>query len=194
MFNENVNKDTRGYGFWMWKPIILRQTLDMLDEGDIVAYVDSGNMIINSLDYIFNEVDRNGIVLFDNRDGNYQRTTHINKEWTKRDAFILMGCDDESYYNSVQVDASYQFYKKCKMTECFISEYSLFCENENIISDRPNITKENLPCFIDHRHDQSIISLMAKKYNISLLPEPSEWGNYLQRPYPQLFYHHRGVF
>lgn len=190
---EDVSK-TRGYGFWQWKPIIILDALNKLNDGDIIGYVDSGNLIINNLDYIFSVCTEQGIVLFDNRDGNYQRDTHKNKEWTKRDCFVLMDCDSEKYYNAPQVDGSYQFYKKTPDTIKFLEEYISFCSNENIISDIPNITKDNLPEFKDHRHDQSILSLMAVKYNIPLLPEPSEWGNYLEdRPYPQLFLHHRGT-
>jgi hypothetical protein len=107
----------------------------------------------------------------------------------------MMDCDDEKYYNAPQVDASYQVYKKTDKVMEFLEEYKKFCSNENIISDLPNITKGNLQGFIDHRHDQSVLSLLAAKHNIPLLPEPSEWGNYLtDRPYPQLFWHHRGVF
>jgi hypothetical protein len=189
-----LKSNVRGYGFWMWKSLIIKQTMDIVDDGDIILYVDSGNTIINNLDYVINECNKNDIILFDNRDGNRQGKTHLNKFWTKRDTFVLMDCDEEKYYNSSQVDASYQLYKKNNKTIDFIDEYMKYCENENIISDLPNITKDNLPEFIDHRHDQSIMSLMATKYNISLYPEPSEWGNHLKRPYPQLFRHHRGVF
>ena len=185
---------TRGYGYWQWKPIIILDALSKLNDGDIVGYVDSGNLVINSLDYIFNACIEQDIVLFDNRDGNFQKETHRNKEWTKRDCFVLMDCDSEIYYNASQVDGAYQFYKKTPKTIEFLKEYMSFCSNDNIISDLPNITKDNLPEFKDHRHDQSILSLMAVKYNIQLLPEPSEWGNYLEdRPYPQLFLHHRGT-
>jgi len=186
--------DTRGYGFWQWKPLIILDALSKLDDGDIVAYVDSGNIIVNRLDYVFDRCSETGITLFENRDGNYQKQTHKNKEWTKRDCFVLMNCDSRDYYNASQVDGSYQLYKKTPDTIKFLEEYREYCSNDNIISDLPNITAANLPEYIDHRHDQSILSLMAVKYNISLLPEPSEWGNYLvDRPYPQLFFHHRGT-
>jgi hypothetical protein len=192
---KNIIEETRGFGYWQWKSIILLDAMKQVEYGDIVAYIDSGNTIISNLNTIFNKCEKQEIVLFDNRDGNYQQTTHKNKEWTKRDTFVLMECDEEKYYNASQVNASYQFYKKTDNTLSFLEEYNSYCSNENIISDLPNITKENLPSFVDHRHDQSVLSLMAVKHNIELLPDPSEWGNYLNdRPYPQLFWHHRGVF
>ena len=192
---NNIATETRGYGFWQWKPLIILDAMSMVEYGDYILYVDSGNSIISSLDYVFDVAEREEIVLFENRDGNYNRDTHKNKEWTKRDCFVLMDCDEERYYNAMQVDASYQVYKKTDRTLQFLEEYKTFCSNDNIISDLPNITKPNLPEFIDHRHDQSILSILAAKHDICILPEPSEWGNYLvNRPYPQLFWHHRGVF
>jgi hypothetical protein len=105
-----------------------------------------------------------------------------------------MDCDKDEYYSGPQVDGSYQFYKKTPDVIEFLKQYDTYCRNENIISDLPNTTKDNLPEFKDHRHDQSILSLMAIQNNIKLLPEPSEWGNHLtDRPYPQLFWHHRGI-
>jgi hypothetical protein len=105
-----------------------------------------------------------------------------------------MNCDCDVYYDAPQVDASYQLFKKTPRVIEFLKEYDSYCSNENIISDLPNITQPNLPQFKDHRHDQSILSLMAVKHNIELLPEPSEWGNHLtNRPYPQLFLHHRNT-
>lgn len=189
---DDINK-VRGYGFWQWKPIIILDALSKVNDGDIIGYVDSGNLVISNLNYIFDVCNKQDIVLFDNRDGNYNGDTHKNREWTKRDCFILMGCDTEEYYNAPQVDASYQFYKKTPNTIKFLEEYQRLCSNDNIISDLPNITKNNLPEFKDHRHDQSILSLLAAKNSIPLLPEPSEWGNHLDRPYPQLFLHHRGT-
>jgi hypothetical protein len=184
---------SRGFGYWQWKPLILLDALSKVKDGDIVAYIDSGNSIINNLDYIFNKCVEQDIVLFDNRDGNMYGDTHRNREWTKRDCFVLMDCDEEKYYNAPQVDAAYQFYKKTPGVISFLEQYRDFCANDNIVSDVPNTTKENLPEFKDHRHDQSILSLLAAKNNIPLLPEPSEWGNHLERPYPQLFFHHRGT-
>jgi hypothetical protein len=189
-----LNNNTRGYGYWMWKAVIIKHTLDIVNDGDIVAYIDSGNTVVNNVNYIINECQQRDIILFDNRDGNPYGQVHSNRLWTKRDTFVLMDLDSEEYYDTPQVDGSYQFYKKNEYTVNFINEYLQYCENVNIITDQPNITKSNLPEFKDHRHDQSILSLMAIKHNIKLYPEPSEWGNHLQRPYPQLFWHHRGVF
>jgi len=193
-YSHLLTPTTRGYGYWMWKSAILEQTFNIANDNDIILYIDSGNQIISNLDYIISVCNQKEVVLFDNRDGNPRGIPHINQDWTKRDCFTLMDCDEEKYYKAPQIDASYLFFKKTLFTQSLIKEFKTFSENENIISDLPNITKPNLTSFADHRHDQSIMSLLAVKHNIELLPEPSEWGNHLKRPYPQLFWHHRGVF
>lgn len=192
-YSHLLNNYTRGSGYWMWKSHIIKQSMRKIDEGDIILYVDSGQTIINDLTFVFNKCLENNIVFFDNRGDNCIPFT--NRKWTKRDAYILMDCDSEEYYDAKQVDASIQLYKKCDFTKKFLDEFDEYSQNENIISDLPNITKENLPEFYDHRHDQSILSILAKKYNIELLPSPSQFGNCIEnRPYPQLTEHHRGAF
>jgi len=37
--------------------------------------------------------------------------------------------------------------------------------------------KPNYKEFIDHRHDQSIFSVLTKKYNLLAYRDPSQWGN-----------------
>lgn len=187
-YKNILNRSHRGYGYWMWKSHILQTTFNNLNDDDIILYVDTGLSFLHKIDYLINECIKNDVVLFINGD-------HLNKKWTKRDAYVIMDCDNETYYNAPQVDASIQLYKKSEYSKTFLDEFSLYSENVNVISDLPNIKGDNLPEFVDHRHDQSILSILAKKYNIKLLTSPTQYGNHVSdRPYVQLFHHHRGVF
>jgi len=192
--NSLLFKDlNRGYGFWSWKSFIIRDTLDMVNDGDIVFYVDSGNLIINDVAPLLNIITKKDIALFVNRDGNYEGKIHHNSRWTKRDCFVMMDCDEDKYYTAKQINGSYIGIKKTNKNINLMDEYLKFSQNVNIITDVPNITKENLKDFEDHRHDQSILSLLAKKHNIDLSPDPSEWGNNYPRNYNQIFMHHRNM-
>jgi DNA-binding transcriptional regulator GbsR (MarR family) len=190
---SNILKSTRGYGYWCWKPNIILECMNRIDYGDVVIYVDSANILINSLNYIVEKSKTSDIILFDNRDGNNTGECWLNDKWTKRDCFKILNCDDPIYWKGKQINASYQVYTKTKFSMQFLNEYASYCLDVNAISDEPNIYGDNLESFVDHRHDQSIASLLAIKYNIELLPDPSEWGNHLNRPYPQLFWHCRGL-
>jgi len=53
----------------------------------------------------------------------------------------------------------------CQETRDFVNEwYNVGCDYHNI-DDSPSIIK-NLDSFIEHRHDQSIFSLLTKKYDL----------------------------
>ena len=37
-----VENNPRGYGHWLWKPYITKITMDKMNDGDILFYLDSG--------------------------------------------------------------------------------------------------------------------------------------------------------
>jgi len=78
----------------------------------------------------------------------------------------------------------------------FFDEYVAHCEDADILTDAPNKLGSNLQGFKDHRHDQSVLSLMSIREKLLVAREPSEWGNdYMTTAYsyPQIFSHHRGI-
>jgi hypothetical protein len=194
---KEISQYRRGAGFWMWKPFIILKTFESLDNGDFVFYMDSGTDIIDDLTPLFKLCEKNnGFLFFENRSGNPTGNIWTNDLWTKKDCFILTDCDSEKFYKASQVDGAYILLQKNDTTVLFLQEYFKYCTDRRIITDEPNTLGENLPQFIDHRHDQSILSLLVKKYNFNLYPQPSEVGNSHRPPdcpYKQLFLHHRGT-
>lgn len=195
--NKLLYSMPRGFGYWSWKPYIIYNTLKQLNDNDVCMYVDAGVKIINDpkplLDLCINE--ENGILLFFNSLTEEHQKKHINSTWTKRDCFIFMGCDTHEFARAPQADASCQIYMKNNFTMKFIEEYLFWCQNLHVVSDMPNVTKDNYPDFKDHRHDQSILSILIEKYKIKLHPQASQYGDNW-RPqnctYGQIFNHHRG--
>ena len=187
-------KCKRGFGYWIWKSFFINRELD-----DVFIYADSGNLVTGDLTPIFEicKNDPKGIVLFDNSDGSPDNSVWKNNMWTKGDCFDLMGLTDSKYVYGNQVNASYIAFRKTDFSVKFFDAYAKCCENINIISDLPNICSGNHPEFRDHRHDQSILSLLAIKYNINIQRDPSQWGNSRltpESPYGQVFDHHRRRF
>lgn len=190
--NLDIWNNPRGFGYWIWKPYIILDAMQKVDYGDLIIYVDAGNIISHTLYPIIEEFNSRDIILFDNRDCNPYGQCWRNSEWTKGDCFGFMNCNTEEYWSGKQINASYQAYKKTDTALKFLSEYMESCSDYRIITDRNNETYSNQPSFIEHRHDQSIASLLAIKYNIELFPDPSQWGNgCVDRKYPQLFWHCR---
>lgn len=196
--NKHIFDLPRGGGYWLWKPFIIKKILDMVSDGDYVFYIDSGNLIVGDINPLFEicKRDERGILFFDNRDGTSDGSVWKNDMWTKYDCFEVMGCNTDKYVYGNQIDGSYVLVKKNSYSTNFFNEYLKWCETGDIITDEPSKLGKNYPAFRQHRHDQSILSLLSIKYNLPIAREPSEWGNHLineKSEYGQLFQHHRGA-
>lgn len=168
--NYKILSQKRGAGYWLWKPYILKKTLETLNYNDYLFYCDSGACFIDNVDILVSSLESS------ESDMMVYELPLIEKQWTKRDAFILMDCDKEEFSESNQRLATYFMLKKTSKTEEFVDDYLKFCLDERILTDIPNTTKDNYLNFIDHRHDQSVFSLLTKKYNIQAFKDPSERG------------------
>ena len=174
--NKEILDQKRGGGYWLWKPYFILETLKKIDENDILIYSDSGIEIIAPLDPLIKICQEKNIVIFGFGD-------FLNKAWTKRDCFVLMNCDSEKYWEERQYMASFLLFKNTKESRDFTSEWLAYCCNKKILTDIPNVCGlPNFPEFKDHRHDQSVLSLLTKKNNLETFRNPSQWGNSLKTP------------
>jgi hypothetical protein len=191
--NKNILDLKLGAGYFLWKPYIIYETLKKINDGDIIFYVDAGNIFINNPNFLYEKLEENnGIILFDNRDGMNNGESAQNFISCKKDSFILMGCDTDKYIFGKHLNASYQIYQKNDFSLLFVSEFLKFSQIMDIIVDTPNKFGDNYPGYYYHRYDQSVLSLLAIKHDITPLVDPSEWGNKCGiRGFNQLFKHHR---
>ena len=162
IFKNNV----RGYGYWSWKPHTIQHTFDNYEDVDVVIYIDV-NLIIKKLAKMVQKIlgklyENDGIWLHDN--GAWQ-----NKAWTKRDAFILMDMDYERYWNSPHVYATYvAFHRNSTVAMDLLKDWCKYSCDMRIIGDDKSKLGTELPELCAHRHDQSILSLLAEKYKVKL--------------------------
>lgn len=188
--NYKILKQSRGAGYWLWKPYLINKTLIESDENDVILYCDSGLFPVNDLQYLINLTNTKDIILF-------QVHEKLNKMWTKKQCFELMNVTEKVYLDSEQVCATYQIYKNTQYSINFVNDLLFFSQNEDIITDNNIDRKKELECFIDHRHDQSILTNLAIKNKIEIFRDPSQYGNdyvkqYKNSNYPQIFNLHRG--
>lgn len=177
--NKEILDQPRGIGYWLWKPYIVLETMKKLSDGDIVIYSDSGIEITENPEPLLH-ICKNlqPVVLFAN--GNL-----VNFTWTKRDCFILMDCDKEKFWYSPQCDAAFSLFRKSDTSIRFLNDWLQYSADKRIITDIPNTCgKKNLIGYYEHRWDQSVLSLLAMKYNIPLYRMPTQYGNhYKSQPY-----------
>lgn len=186
--------DNRGFGYWCWKAHLVLRVLEAAREDEVFLYVDAGNTIVSSPDPLLVEAirDPKGVVLFDNSDGAPRGSRWINRTWTRPQTFALMGCADQRFLDAPQANASYIAFRRTEFALRFFAEFAAQCDRYEVIADPA--PGEALPDdFVDHRHDQSILSLLAARDGVRLLRDPSQWGNARRRArdYPQVFDHHR---
>ena len=182
----HIFDQSRGAGYWLWKPHLIKRILSKMDYDDILFYADATIIQIQSLAPIFNFIADKNILMFRVNDG-----TGNDRMVTKRDAYVLMGCDNQSITS--QYGASYLTIRKTELTEKIVTEWLAFCEDERILTDMPNTQDfPNYDVFIDHRHDQAVLSLLCKKYNQEPIFDITQYGNpYRTESWGQLLIHNR---
>jgi len=149
----------KGSGFCLWKPYIILETLKKIGNNEILFYIDSADTFTkDALKIIESEVPSKSMCFLQ---GSYE-----NQMYTKRDTFYYMGCDDNRYWSALQCEAGVLAVKNNNDTIDFVSEWFEYCKDERIITDDPNTCGlPDLPKYVDHRYDQSVLANLIIKHN-----------------------------
>ncbi|CAB3989505.1 Hypothetical predicted protein [Paramuricea clavata] len=172
--HHNLLRHRKGAGYWLWKSyIILKTLLTKLNDGDLLVYHDAGAYLINDIGPLFKLCmdAKPNVLTF--------RQPYQERLFTKRDAFILMGMDEPQAYEKKQTQrtAALQVYMKSCTTIQFVMEYLAYSADRRIISDDENVMgKPNMEGFQGNRHDQTVFSLLSKKWGILELRDPCTCG------------------
>ncbi|WP_146182865.1 hypothetical protein [Limnohabitans sp. Jir72] len=161
--NEGILKEKRGAGYWLWKPEIILQELKTLKIGDVLVYCDAGRSNYYQLNVFPSRLIKEAIAkgfLLGPTIGQHGPTTR----WTKRDAFILMDMDNIFTHEKPLVQAGWSIWTPVPESFEFLKEWLFFCSDARILTDMENtLGLPNYCDFIDHRHDQSVLTLLAYK-------------------------------
>lgn len=186
-----ILNEARGAGYWLWKPYCILTALNQVKDGDFVMYVDSASHFIRSADPLF------ALPALTNQDVIPFSLDLPEAHWTKRDAFVLMDCDRQGFEQRSQYLASFILARKSAQSVAFFQEYLSYCSDPRILTDVQNTCGlPNYLGFRDHRHDQSVFSLLSKKLELEVFRDPSQSGNaqmsaFTNSNYPQLIEHTR---
>lgn len=179
--NQHILSQRRGAGYWIWKPYFIKKTLESLEDGDIVFYCDSGAEFILSAKPLIElcKTRTKGVLPF------HMEPVDSNKEvlQTKKDTFVLMECDGPEYTETWARLGGFSVWEKNIFSLEVVNTWLTYVQDERIVTDLPNqcgVPED--PRFIDHRHDQSVFSLLTKKYGIQSYTDPSQWGNEYRKP------------
>ena len=173
--NTHILELPRGGGYWVYKPyIIMRYMYDTADPGDVVCYMDSmyefKKPFTAQVDAWLNSSALPIAITVNKPD----ETTFYEKHWTKSDAFILIGGVDESdMRETLQAWCGFICFRNTFDALQYVAEWYTYCTDERIVTDSPSVFGVESPDFKENRHDQTVCSLLAKKYNLTLHAFPS---------------------
>ena len=165
-----VRKATKGYGYWTWKPyIILKALCENCKDGDVLVYSDSGSsiepfMTTKMMEYVKSVEGNTPILAFP--------MLYKEKFWSKGDlidrVFFNTPIEEKNLAlnsNPYQFAASIVIVRKCPGVIEFIKEWHTIAQENNhkYIDDSPSVNNKDEEVQ-EHRHDQSIFSLLCKKH------------------------------
>ena len=189
--NKEILSMPRGGGYWIWKPYFILKELKEMNDNDILIYTDTAMNFISSIQpYIQNMTG--SFMLFQH--GFYSPE----RGFTKGDIFNHFNVlNNKDITDSTQLDASHSIWKKNDNSIKFVTEWLDLCKNKQFVTDAPSIIP-NLNDFGENRHDQSLLSVLAKvkknEYNIQIEVSATDYANNPEarnKNLPTLLHHHR---
>lgn len=165
-----VKNNSKGYGYWTWKPYIIFKALcEKCEDGDVLIYTDSGSsiqpfMTTKMMEYVKSVEGNTPILGF--------TMLHKEKFWSKGDVVdrIFQNTSIEEKNMALNL-TPYQFrtgtiiLRKCPAVIEFIKEWHTIAQenNHHYIDDSPSLNNKDEDVQ-ENRHDQSIFSLLCKKH------------------------------
>jgi hypothetical protein len=161
--HQAILDSPRGGGFWLWKPYIILQALRSVGPGDVVIYYDVGR----ANPCAFTRPIAPLVQWCRNHNGMLPGVPVLPQgHWTKRDCFHFMGCDLAQFWKAIQIQATFSLWSGPAAIE-FVSLWLKWCTDRRCLSDDPNTCGlPDLPGFVEHRHDQSVLTNLCVQRNV----------------------------
>jgi len=186
-FSEYLKPGVRGFGYWSWKAQIILQTLRQMNDGDILQYTDAGCHLNPSgrkrLDEYFFKAQNSesGILAFQAippifHDKKIKLLDLREAKWCKGDLCDALGVRSNTNIMDTQtIGAGVIFVRKCEQSiKLFTSWLDVYKNNFYLIDDSSS-KSENPVGFVEHRHDQSIFSILAKLHKVERISAYEYW-------------------
>jgi hypothetical protein len=173
----NFCKTNRGFGFYIFKPQMSLQVLEEMRDGNILLFCDAGchihkcgkRRLLQYCDIL--DQSESGILAFGQNE--------IEKIWTKGDLFDYFDVRSNlDITESTQHCGGIFLIKKCDKSVEFVKKWLTVYDDVHLVDDSPSVSP-NFEGFREHRHDQSVFSILCK---INDVPFVAAYETY--PPYP----------
>ena len=169
---EFIKTNMKGYGFWIWKPMIVLDQMKKAAPEDIIVYADTGCHInatpaakAKFAEYIA-MVQSTAPHRVDYNNG------HSEEIWAKSDLLQTLGVLDTPHAKSGQYAGGYRFLLNTPDNKQLMEDWLelMTRDNYHLVDDTPSVIP-NAEGFRFHRHDQAVISILLKLRGTITVPD-----------------------
>lgn len=170
-----IQQCPRGYGYWIWKSYLILKELKEMSDGDVLMYGDAGcemNMegkprLYEYVDLLDQDPNQYGVISFE--------LTHPEYKFTKRAVFEYFQASDTMKNTNMHM-ATVIILKKTDHSMKLIHEWYETMGKYEFANDR--LSPPEHPEFQDHRHDQSIFSVLRKIHGSIVIPDETYFNDW----------------
>jgi hypothetical protein len=162
MMCERPGGERKYYGYYACKPYFILEALKTIPEDDVLLYVDSGCELnkngISRLEQYYNECMNSNGVFF---------SLNLSEiQWTKMDTYRRLMLEDDNHLITRQIISGIFLLKNNQNVREIVEKCLTVCleDQGHYLNDEPSIL-ENDKTFRENRHDQSIFSLLIKRFS-----------------------------
>ena len=183
---KEILSQSRGGGYWLWRPIILHHALSFLNENDILIYLDAGctinpagkNRFYEYINALNTNKEEYGVLSFQMTGKRGAGNLEIEKKWTTKQIFDHFQVDVETnddVVNTGQYLGGILMMKKNAHLKQYMEKYlSAVLQNPLLCTDHYNQLNQ-VKEFRENRHEQSIASVLRKLMGSVVIDSDDSW-------------------
>ena len=153
--STELKESKRGFHYWSWKPFVVLKTMQQVPLNSIIVYLDAGAYLTNDISRLLSYAEKCGRVFFNN--------SHDNTGYCKCEpvhAFIPDEAKRKVFFKTRQLDAAFFVLLNTPANQKFVETWLQSCLNYSYVSDKKSVCCKESETFLDHRHDQALLTLL----------------------------------
>ena len=176
-----ITEAKKGFGYWLWKPLIIEQRLREIPPGDLLLYVDAGcelNLLADAprrrLNEYFLLANKHGSLAMQMQDIEERNFYPAEQSYSKAKLISALNPSGRTL-NERQLLAGILFFVNNESSHDFVQSWLKFavCDDYSLLVDSQE--ENERVDFKSHRHDQSIFSLLYKEHERHYILDETDW-------------------
>jgi hypothetical protein len=156
-----------GFGWCSWKAFCILNTWERLEDGDIVLYLDGDSFPVAPFGKLFDLCAREGgVLVFEEKCSTLR--------FTKGECFLAMGIDP---WDGPHACGRFSLWQKGSfLAKQMLAEWWAYSINPRCTLWGKSTVCADQPEYYRNSTEQSVLTCLAHKYNLTLHRGPDKWG------------------